>query len=116
MPPVGFFSSLGLLGVHRFLDPAVCADIRTEMSSADALAATVRAKDRVYAVDEQSRKTSLAQVSEAKSYLVRERLQSLRQPVEETFGIEVRGIKPPQFLRYREGDFFALHQDRSSDS
>jgi predicted 2-oxoglutarate/Fe(II)-dependent dioxygenase YbiX len=35
--------------------------------------------------------------------------------VAEIFRIEVNGVQQPQFLRYREGDFFAAHQDRGSD-
>jgi SM-20-related protein len=40
---------------------------------------------------------------------------SLRPDVAGVFGIEVSGVQRPQFLRYREGDFFAAHQDRGSD-
>ena len=115
MPPVSFFRSFGLLAVPGFLGRGLCADIRREMAAAGEVAATVRGKERTYAVDEQSRKTSWAAVSDATCSLVRERLMSLRGEVEQTFGIEASGVQQPQFLRYEEGDFFTAHQDRGSD-
>jgi SM-20-related protein len=116
MPPVSFFRSFGLLAVPDFLDRGLCEDVRREMAAAGAVAATVREEDRTYAVDDQTRKTSKAEVSDPTSSLVRKRLMSLRGEVEQTFGIETSGVQQPQFLRYGEGDFFALHQDRGSDS
>jgi SM-20-related protein len=115
MPPVSFFSSFGLLAVPNFLERDVCAEIRQEMRSASEVAATARVAERSYAVDQRSRKTNWAEVSEETSSLVSERLLSLREDVAGVFGIEVSGIQQPQFLRYREGDFFAAHQDRGSD-
>jgi SM-20-related protein len=114
MPPVSFFGSFGLLAVPQFLERELCEDIRQEMAATSEVAATVRGEDRTYVVNEQSRKTSWADVSDATSSLIRERLMSLREDVERTFGIETNGIQQPQFLRYGEGDFFTLHQDRSS--
>jgi SM-20-related protein len=115
VPPVSFFGSFGLLAVPSFLEPELCAEIRQEMATAGEVAATVRGADRSYAVDQQSRRTNWAEVSEETSSLVSERLMSLRKDVEEVFGIEVNDVQRPQFLRYREGDFFAAHQDRGSD-
>lgn len=115
MPPISFFASFGLLAVPNFLERDLCAEIREEMATAGEVAATVRAADRSYAVDQQSRRTNWAEVSEETSSLVSERLMSLRADVAKVFGIEVSGVQRPQFLRYREGDFFAAHQDRGSD-
>jgi SM-20-related protein len=115
MPPVSFFGSFGLLAVPTFLERDICAEIRREMATAGEVAATVRGADRSYAVDQQSRRTNWAEVSEETSSLVSERLMSLRKDVAEVFGIEVNDVQRPQFLRYREGDFFAAHQDRGSD-
>ena len=115
MPPVSFFAPFGLLAEPGFLEPDLCAQIRQEMASAGEVAATVRGTDRSYAVDQQSRKTNWAEVSDKTSSLVMDRLISLREKVGDVFGIEVSGVQQPQFLRYREGDFFAAHQDRGSD-
>lgn len=115
MPAVNFFSSFGLLAVPGFLDRDLCAEIRQEMATAGEVAATVRAGERSYAVDQQSRRTNWAEVSDQTSSLVGERLMALRKDVEQVFGIEVSGVQRPQFLRYGEGDFFAAHQDRGSD-
>jgi SM-20-related protein len=115
MPPVSFFASFGLLALPTFLDRELCAEIRQEMANASEVAATVREADRSYAVDQQTRRTNKTEVSEQTSSLVSERLMSVRQEVAEVFGIQVSGVQRPQFLRYREGDFFAAHQDRASD-
>jgi SM-20-related protein len=115
MPPVSFFNSFGLLAVPTFLERDLCAEIRQEMATAGEVAATVRGADRSYAVDQESRRTNWAEVSEETSSLVSERLLSLRKDVATVFGLEVSGVQRPQFLRYGEGDFFAAHQDRGSD-
>jgi SM-20-related protein len=115
MPPVSFFNSFGLLGVPGFLERELCAEIQREMAAAGTVPATVRGGDRSYAVDEQSRKTSWTEVSEQTSTLICNRLMSLREEVERTFGIEVNGVQAPQFLHYGEGSFFTAHQDRGSD-
>jgi SM-20-related protein len=115
VPPVSFFGSFGLLAVPGFLERDLCREIRQEMASAGQVPATARVADRSYAVDQQSRKTNWAEVSEETSSLVSERLMSLRDDVAKSFDIEVSGVQRPQFLRYREGDFFAAHQDRGSD-
>ncbi len=115
MPSADFFNSFGLLGVPGFLERDLCAEIRQEMASVGEVAATVRAGDRSYAVDERTRRTNWAEVSDETSSLVCERLMSLREDVEQVFGVEVSGVQRPQFLRYGEGDFFAAHQDRGSD-
>ena len=85
------------------------------MAAAGEVAATVRGTDRTYAVDRESRRTGWAEVSEETSSVVHDRLIALRTEVEQVFGVGVTGVQPPQFLRYGEGDFFAAHQDRSSD-
>jgi SM-20-related protein len=115
VPPVSFFGSFGLLAVPNYLEPELCAAIRQEVASASQVAATVREADRSYAVDQQSRRTHKAEVSEQTYSLVRERLMSLRSDVTKVFGVEVSGTQRPQFLRYGEGDFFEVHQDRGSD-
>jgi SM-20-related protein len=115
MPPVSFFASFGLLAVPTFLEQDLCAEIRQEMATAGEVAATVRGADRSYAVDQESRRTNWAEVSEETSSLVSERLLSVRKDVAKVFGLEVSGVQRPQFLRYGEGDFFAAHQDRGSD-
>jgi SM-20-related protein len=115
VPPVSFFGSFGLLAVPNFLERDLCAEIRREMAAAGQVPATVREADRSYAVDQQSRSTHKAEVSEETYALVSERLMSLREDVAEVFGIDVSGTQRPQFLRYGEGDFFEVHQDRGSD-
>jgi SM-20-related protein len=115
MPPISFFGSFGLLAVPSLLEEDLCAEIRREMAASGQVAATVRAAAGSYAVDQESRRTHRAEVSEETYSLVTERLLSLRKDVAEVFGVEVSGVQRPHFLRYGEGDFFEVHQDRGSD-
>jgi SM-20-related protein len=42
---------------------------------------------------------------------VTRRLLSSKQPIEKHFSLTLDECEDPQFLRYREGDFFVAHQD-----
>ena len=42
---------------------------------------------------------------------IEERLLREREALAAHFGVPLAGCEPPQFLRYREGDFFVAHQD-----
>lgn len=42
---------------------------------------------------------------------VTRRLEAQQEILEQHFAVELGGCEPPQFLRYRVGDFFVAHQD-----
>ena len=111
-----FFRSFGLYVARDFFDRDLCARLRTEALGAAADPATVRRRAADYEVNEEIRRTQLARVSEAAEALVDQRLLALKETLERHFGITTAGIRRPQFLVYREGDFFRPHSDSSTES
>ena len=114
MPRAEFFAPFGLFTQREFLDAALCEELRGEMAAAPGRASPV-AEDAADAVDEGYRKTVSAQVSDATSSLVRSRLEQLRPSLERHFDTVLNGCQPPQFLRYREGDYFRAHADHETE-
>jgi len=115
MPNVSFFNGFGLLGVQEFLTAEQCRALRDEIARASISPATVREEGSEYGVDEGRRKTRWAEVSPEASGLVVDRLKSLMPEVARRLGVEVSDVQRPQFLLYREGDFFRRHRDRNPD-
>jgi SM-20-related protein len=116
MADVSFFNGFGLLGVPGFLAPEDCRALREEISRASVSAATVREEGSEYGVDEGKRKTRWAEVSPEASGLVVDRLRRLLPDVAQRFGVDVGAVQHPQFLIYREGDFFRRHRDSNPDA
>jgi PKHD-type hydroxylase len=110
-----FFRGFGLYIARDFLDRELCVRLRSEAGAAAADQATVRRQGTEYVVDEAIRRTHLARVPEASEQLVERRLQALKETLERHFGVTTSGIRWPQFLVYREGDFFRPHADSSAD-
>jgi SM-20-related protein len=115
MPDVSFFNNFGLLGVQGFLSPDACRQLRDEIAQANISAATIREEGSEYGVDEGKRKTRWAEVSPEASGVVVDRLTGLMPQVAERLGVELTGVQSPQFLMYREGDFFRRHRDSNPD-
>lgn len=110
-----FFRTFGLYVARDFFDRELCARLRSEACAAAAESATVRTLGTAeYAVDEEVRRTQLACVSQASERLVERRLKALKEPLERHFSVTTSGIRWPQFLVYREGDFFRPHSDSST--
>jgi SM-20-related protein len=112
MPKYDLLSALGLFVVEDFLEADDCARLRDEMRSASLTAATVLRRG-VSGIDDGVRKTKRAAVSSATEARLRRRLQAARPRLEDHFGLRLRRCEDPQFLVYRAGDFFALHEDSS---
>jgi SM-20-related protein len=105
----GFFIRPGLL-------PGEEAErLRGEMARAAGKAATVAEGESGDELDEGQRSSKWAQVSDETRADLHERLLSLKPALEEHFGTEFAGCQKPQFLVYREGDFFGAHHDTSDD-
>jgi SM-20-related protein len=109
-----FFRTFGLYIARDFFDRDLCARLRAEARAAAADPATVRQQGTEYIVDEEVRRTQLARVSEASEQLVEHRLKALKGTLERHFRVTTSGIRWPQFLVYREGDFFRPHADSSA--
>jgi SM-20-related protein len=116
MPEVSFFNNFGLLGVQGFLSADDCRQLREEIAEANISAATIREEGSEYGVDEGKRKTRWAEVSPEVSGLVVDRLTGLMPEVARQLGVELSGVQNPQFLMYREGDFFRRHRDSNPEA
>lgn len=100
-----------LFPVPEFLEPSLREAIVAEMKTASGSAATVYGSAASGTVDESARRTFRVKPSNETVALVTQKLLELKDAVEERFGVVLKECEEPQFLRYREGDFFVAHQD-----
>ena len=110
--PAEFFTRFGLYAEREFLTPEVCARLRDEMRAATGTPATV-AEAQQDAVDEAHRRTKQAEVSPTTAARIREKLLEAVPGLAKHFERGLVGVQAPQFLVYREGDFFRPHHDGS---
>ncbi|MGI8429753.1 MAG: 2OG-Fe(II) oxygenase [Solirubrobacteraceae bacterium] len=118
MASAALLARFGIFVRKGLLDPDLCQRLSAEMRSASRHPATVRAisEDGVAdEVDEEHRRTQMAEVSEASVALIEERLLGVKPALEEHFSMQLSTLQPPQFLVYREGDFFRAHIDNASE-
>lgn len=113
MPNAIFFKALGLYVDENFLDLDYARQLFDEMRTTRSEAATVATEGAEY-VQEQTRSTKLAQVSDVTLQDVRARLMSIIDPLNAHFKQSLTSCQAPQFLVYHEGDFFTAHADSSS--
>ena len=114
MPDASLFKPLGLLVRKNFFDAGLCANLRSEMLLARRQAAPV-SENGVRYVDPATRKSAMAQVSDATTSLVKSRLLDLTPELEQHFEVSLTECRLPQFLVYGPGDFFAAHRDTGVD-
>lgn len=115
MPSASFFASLGLFVLKNFLDAELCSDLRLEMQAASGSPATVGITQEEI-VDETVRHVTWAKVSSESKSLLGTRLLGVQTELALHFGVALNGFEKPQFLVYREGCFYAQHQDSSEDA
>jgi SM-20-related protein len=115
VPGPGFFARLGLFVIRDFFSPDVCAKLREEASltaQRPTMVINITDGDRV---DENVRRSHKAKVARETELLVLERLMKIKSEVEKHFDVQLSSCEKPQFLVYREGDFFAAHLDSNDD-
>lgn len=112
MPPINFFSRLGLYVRSSFISVHLCQQICAEMHLANTKPAgvTTNATDRI---DELVRKTKIAQVSDEIRRQIKAALLATQDEISRHFQVTLAGCESPQFLTYRTGDFFTAHTDSS---
>lgn len=103
-------SHFDLLIINEFLDAGTCRAIVDEMRRSPVTSASTYGKGDA-TVDERVRRTSRVSPSAEKARYVMGRLEGRRHSLERHFAVELGDCEEPQFLRYREGDFFVAHQD-----
>ncbi|HEX5706092.1 MAG TPA: 2OG-Fe(II) oxygenase [Pyrinomonadaceae bacterium] len=106
---------LGLYVLRGFLGARECAALIEEVSAAWGGPATVYRPGAPTPVDERLRRTTRHMLSEETTERVRQMLLRRMDEVAAHFGVTLRDCEPPQFLRYREGDFFVAHQDGNTE-
>ena len=114
MPTSSFFASLGLFVVKDFLDAELCARIRSEMRVATGIQGRIYKRGTVL-IDEKERRAKHMEVDAPTMSCVEERLRGLKPALESHFHLVLTGCETPQFLIYREGDFFRQHLDHGRE-
>lgn len=100
-----------LFVAKQFLEPGTCRVTIAEMSAAQGDAATVYGRTTSGSVDQNVRQTLRIRPPVATIELITRRLLELKISVELHFAVALSECEDPQFLHYREGDFFVAHQD-----
>src|SRR5215217_814478 len=100
-----------LFVVKQFFDRLECDHVLAEMKAVQGSSATVYGRGAGSAIDERVRKSLRVRPANEIVDLVTSRLLSTKESVEKHFGVSLHECEEPQFLRYREGDFFVAHQD-----
>ncbi|MFY9618474.1 MAG: 2OG-Fe(II) oxygenase [Pyrinomonadaceae bacterium] len=103
-------SFFDLFILKNFFDVATSRELIAEMRSCTPAPALTYGKGEA-AIDERVRRVRQVSISPASASFVARRLEDLREPIAEHFGIKLTNFEEPQFLRYRVGDFFVAHQD-----
>ena len=114
MPTSSFFASLGLFVVKDFFDAELCARIRSELRVATGSQGRIYKRGAVV-IDETKRSTKRVEVDAPTMSCVVERLRGLKPALESHFHLVLIGCEKPQFLVYREGDFFRQHLDHGPE-
>jgi SM-20-related protein len=100
-----------LFVVPQFFEPGLCATILAELKAIEGCAATLYGRNTTGFVDERARKSVRLDPAEETFQLVVTRLWQCKEAIEKHFAVTLKECEDPQFLRYREGDFFVAHQD-----
>lgn len=103
---------LGLFVRRGFLSTEACRRIRAEMAAAARELAMVRPAGQAGGVlDQETRRTGIADVPASVTAVVESQLHAVQPAVEEFFQLQSSGWQRPQFYIYEAGDFFAAHRD-----
>jgi SM-20-related protein len=100
-----------LFVVPQFFDLSLCETILAELRTLEGIAATLYGRNTTGFIDERARKTLRLNPTDETVKLVVARLWECKEAVEKHFAVTLKECEDPQFLRYREGDFFVAHQD-----
>ena len=94
-----------------FLDPAALAELFAAVRASSGRPATVYGRGDSGAVDERVRRTTRVSPPLEVEELVKRLLLSRQRAAEEHFGLTLKELEEPQFLRYGPGDYYVAHQD-----
>jgi SM-20-related protein len=107
-----FFSRMGLFVRREFFDAELCQRLRLEASSArHTQALTYKDGMGVGIVDENFRRAKAVKVSGQTRLSVADQLLAVKPTLEKHFNLPLLDCQRPDFLVYKEGDFFQPHRD-----
>ena len=104
-PMIDYLETAGVL------DETACKALCTEIRTASGRPAGLMGRDDQKPAWPEVRRTTRATVSPATEALINAVLAERKPALERHFGLALGEIEKPQFLHYREGDFFVPHQD-----
>jgi len=107
--------SFNIFMIRDFLDPEECAGLMAEARSAPTTPAPVYVKGSTELVHESVRKAASLHLSDETISRLQDELLKQKRVLEKYFGQNLTDCERPQFLRYREGDFFVRHQDGNTE-
>jgi SM-20-related protein len=116
MPNADFFARLGIFVARDFLEAELRQRICAEMRNAPSEPSGLRTRDGGFGVNTDFRRSQWAQLSDATLAAVTARLLATRSALERHFAVTLRDCEEPQFLRYREHDFYRTHKDSTHDA
>lgn len=94
-----------------WFDAKECAGLLAELSYAPETPAKVYRNDDAGAVEQRMRRVAQLMPAAETVARVMARLLEARESLSAHFKVRLTACEDPQFLRYREGDFFVAHQD-----
>lgn len=113
MPSHEFFHKLGLYTISDFIDVDLAESLRAEAAAAPLQPATL-ARDGIEYVNEKTRKSQHALISEATLDMLTERFAALIPDLNQHFDITLNGCQIPKIIVYQPGDFYGPHTDSST--
>lgn len=108
-------ANLKLYLIRDFLDLRTCADLRNEARHVPTTQAPVYIEGSSELVHETVRRTTSFHPDDDWFTSIHNRLLQQKPFLEEYFGMRLTDCERPQFLHYREGDFFVRHQDGNTE-
>ena len=104
-------AQFNLFLLRNFLDADACANLKAELNLSPTTQAPVYIQGTEGSIHESIRKTTSLHPSAETISEVHDRLLTQKSALETHFRLNLKDCEPPQFLRYKEGDFFVRHQD-----
>lgn len=97
--------------LRNFLDADTCTNLKAELDGSPTTQAPVYIEGTEGTIHETIRKTTSLHPAPETFSSVHKQLLAQKSALETHFQLNLTDCEPPQFLRYKEGDFFVRHQD-----
>ena len=100
-----------LFVARGFLDQPLCRQLRDEVAAGASTKASIINEEGAIVLDERTRRTLRVDPVGRLRCIVEEKLLDVIPQMARHFGACLTGIQRPQYLMYRRGCFFRMHQD-----